>query len=274
MRAVVDFIDEHLDEDLTVDQLSEVANFSKFHFHRQFRYATGFAVMQLIQLKRLIRASYQLVTDRQSITNIALTAGFENSESFSRAFKKTFQQTPSEFKRQPFSQPWLERTHLPQLGGSHLMQVKIIDFPETKIAVLQHCGPIPEKMQTVAKFIEWRKANGYSPDNSATYNILHNDPDSTSPEIYRFDVGGAVEKEAKPNPQGVVNGTIPAGRCAVVRHLGSSDNIEISVRYLYRDWLPESGEELRDYPCFLHRVVLPSQASAKDVITDVYLPLK
>ena len=275
IRSVLDYIDAHLDDNLTVDGLSEIACFSKYHFHRQFSHYTGIAVGQLIQLKRLTRASYQLAIQReQSITDIALAAGFENSESFSRAFKKMFQQTPSEFRRQPFSRNWLERTHLPQLGGSYIMQVTIVDFPETKVASLQHLGPVQDKMRTISKFIEWRQANGYTPKNSATYNILYNDPESEAPDQYRFDVCGAVERDVEENPQGVVNGIIAGGRCAVLRHLGSSDNIEQSVQYLYRDWLPDSGEELRDFPLFFHRVTLPSQVPDKDVITDIYLPLK
>lgn len=276
IRAVVDFIDDHLGEELTLDRLCKLANFSKFHFHRQFRHYAGLTVSQLVQLKRLTRASYRLVLEPQTaITAIAFDAGFENSESFSRAFKQLFQQTPTEFRRQPFSEPWLAKTTLPpQLGGTFTMQVTIVNFPETKVALLQHRGLASEKMQTISKFIEWRRARGHTPQNSATYNILYDDTNLASAEEFRFDICGAIDEEVEPNPQGVKNAFIPGGRCAVVRHLGSSDNIDVSVRYLYRDWLPTSGEELRDFPCFLHRVALPSQVSDKDVITDIYLPLK
>ena len=276
IRAVVDFIDDHLGEELTLDRLCKLANFSKFHFHRQFRHYAGLTVSQLVQLKRLTRASYRLVLEPQTaITAIAFDAGFENSESFSRAFKQLFQQTPTEFRRQPFSEPWLAKTTLPpQLGGTFTMQVTIVNFPETKVALLQHRGLASEKMQTISKFIEWRRARGHTPQNSVTYNILYDDTNLASAEEFRFDICGAIDEEVEPNPQGVKNAFIPGGRCAVVRHLGSSDNIDVSVRYLYRDWLPTSGEELRDFPCFLHRVALPSQVSDKDVITDIYLPLK
>ena len=84
---VFDYIDRHLDEALSVERLSRVANFSKFHFHRQFSDYAGISVTRYVQLTRLKRASYQLVFTRRRIIDIALEAGFENPESFARAFK-------------------------------------------------------------------------------------------------------------------------------------------------------------------------------------------
>ncbi|WP_042883410.1 AraC family transcriptional regulator, partial [Aeromonas sp. ZOR0002] len=64
---------------------------------------------------------------------------------------------------------------------------------------------------------------------------------------------GSVESPvAEDNEWGVKNALIPAGRCAVVRHHGSHDLLADCARALYRDWLPASGEELRDFPLFFH----------------------
>ncbi|HET7775105.1 MAG TPA: AraC family transcriptional regulator [Azospira sp.] len=107
---VLAHIEAHLQEPLTVEQLSQVANFSRFHFHRQFAETIGTSVARYILLLRLRRASYQLVFDRQSkIIDIALEAGFENPESFSRAFRHTFGLSPSQFRRQPDWESWHER---------------------------------------------------------------------------------------------------------------------------------------------------------------------
>ena len=76
------------------------------------------------------------------------------------------------------------------------------------------------------------------------------------------------------NPQGVSNKVIPGGRCAVVRHLGSHDRIAESAYYLYREWLPESGEELRDFPMFFHYLNLLPETHEHELVTDIYLPLK
>ena len=98
---VLDYIARHRGDDLSVERLSQVANFSKFHFHRQFSAYVGVSVARYVQLVRLKGASYQLVFTGRKIIDIALEAGFENPESFSRAFKQTFGQTPSQFRASP-----------------------------------------------------------------------------------------------------------------------------------------------------------------------------
>jgi len=104
---VFDYIDKHLFEPLSVNELSKQANFSRFHFQRQFSAYTGLSTTRYIQLLRLRKASYQLVfQERRSITDIGLKAGFLNAESFSREFKKCFGQTPTQFRTDPAWQPW------------------------------------------------------------------------------------------------------------------------------------------------------------------------
>ena len=99
-RKVLAHIDAHLDDDLTVDRLSGVAAFSKYHFHRQFSELFGIGVYRYVQLVRLKRASYQLAfRDQHRIIDIALASGYESHEAFSRAFKKTVGQTPVRIPR-------------------------------------------------------------------------------------------------------------------------------------------------------------------------------
>ena len=275
INNVIDYINSHLYEDLSVEQLSQVANFSKYHFHRQFSEYTGINVFKLIQLMRLKRASHQLVfVKNYRIIDIALDAGFENPESFSRAFKKAFGQTPSAFRKNPDWKPWLEKYQFPITGGRSNMQVQLVEFNETKVAVLEHRGAPEFVYDSVSTFIEWRKANKLSPKVSETYNIFYDDPNTTEPEKYRVDICASVKEDVKGNPQGIVTKVIPGGRCALLRHTGSSDNLGDSIRNLYSQWLPSSGEELRDFPCFVHRVNLFPEAPEHELITDIYLPLK
>ena len=282
MNRVFDYINAHLHEELTVDQLSQVAHFSKYHFHRQFSEYTGISVFKFIQLIRLRRASYQLVfRTNNRIIDIAMGAGFENPESFSHAFKKSFGQTPSQFRTKPEWKPWHDKyQHLNRGGrqrmksGKHSMQVKVVEFKETKVAVLEHRrtpGLINDSVQT---FIEWRKENKLPPKVSETYNIIYDDPATTEPEEFRLDLCASIHSDVKENSYGVIAKMIPGGRCAVLRHTGLDNNIGESFHYLYKKWLPESGEELRDFPCFLHRVNLFPDVPEHEIITDIYLPLQ
>ena len=276
LERVFDHIDRHLDEALGLDELSRLANFSKFHFHRLFSAHAGLGVVRYIQLKRLKRASYRLVfEERLRIIDIALEAGFENPESFSRAFKRNFGQTPSQFRRAPAWQPWTEQTRLPSRERMQTMQVKIIDFEETPVAVLEHRGSPALVNDSARQFIAWRKSTGLSPvASSRTFGIAYDDPETTEAEHFRFDICGSVQQPVPENPQGVINKLIPGGRCAVVRHLGSHDHIGESAWYLYREWLPQSGEELRDFPLFFHYVNLIPDTPEHELVTDIHLPLK
>jgi AraC family transcriptional regulator len=273
---VFDYIDAHLNEDLTAELLCKIANFSKYHFIRQFSEYAGISVFGYIRLMRLKHASYRLVFNaHERIITIALDAGFENPESFSRAFKNTFGQTPTQFRTRPEWQPWSEKYQLPTRQRRDEMKVSVVVFLETKIAVLEHRGAPALINDSAMKFIAWRKASGLSPvKTSKTFGIAHDDPAQTEPDNFRFDICGSVTGEIADNPQGVKIGVIPGGRCAVVRHLGSHDRIGESARYLYRQWLPESGEELRDFPLFFHYLNLIPETAENDLITDIYLPLK
>ncbi len=272
MNDVVDYISANLDQKLTVDQLSDIANFSRFHFHRQFSTFMGISIYKFIQGLRLKKASYQLFYHRDiQITNIALEAGFENLESFSRAFKKYFSQTPSEFRKDPQWKPLSEKLSAKNAGTKKMEKVKIVNFKETKIAILKHRGPEKEKNNSIRRFIEWRKAHKFPPSQYATYNLLY---DNSDQDIYRFDVATEIDREIAENNYGVINSVIPGGRCALLRHVGSWDNMAPSFKHLYGDWLPESGETLRDFPCFIHRLNLYIETPENELISDIYLPLE
>ena len=83
-----------------------------------------------------------------------------------------------------------------------------------------------------------------------------------------------MKGEVAPNPYGVVGRTIPRGRCAVLRHVGSDDGYAATLDWLYKEWLPASGEEPRDFPLFLQRVRFFPDVPEHEAVTDVFLPLK
>jgi AraC family transcriptional regulator len=281
-QKVFEYIDAHLSEDLGVAKLSQVAAFSKHHFLRQFSELYGIGVYQYVQLTRLKRASHRLAfRDSQSVIDIALDSGYDNPESFSRAFKKSIGQTPSEFRKQPRWGPW-HATYQPlaDLRTQSMKietqghQVRLVDVEETKVAVLEHRGDPNHLGDSIRKFIAWRKQNQLRPDRNATFNILYDDPCEVEPNDYRFDLCVATDQVIEDNSFGIVSKIIPAGRCAVLRHIGSDDNLRQSISYLYSQWLPQSGEEPRDFPLYLQRIHFFPDVPEHEVITDVFLPLK
>ena len=153
------------------------------------------------------------------------------------------------------------------------VKVQIVDFPEAKVAALEHRGPPQREQETARKLIAWRLENRLTADWHRAYGIHYNDPRTTAPEDYRVDFCISVEHDIALNRHGIINKTIPGGRCAMVRHWGSRDNIPAAA-YLYAVWFPNSGEILRDFPIYFHYVNVGPNLQDHEMITDVYLPLR
>lgn len=77
-----------------------------------------------------------------------------------------------------------------------------------------------------------------------------------------------------PDGEAIKAGSIPAGRRAVLRVEGSSDNLEPAALYLYRDWLPASGEEPGDFPLYCQRITYFPDVAENQAITELFLPLR
>lgn len=279
MQRVMAHIDDHLDAELSVDALSRVAAFSKFHFQRQFTAMFGVSIHRYVQLARLKRASYRLAYRAdQPIIEIALDSGYEGPEAFARAFRQRFDQSPSGFREAPDWAPWHAAFAPLNHARSNIMtqkfgldDVRIVDFPATPVAVLTHKGAPHRIGDSIRRFIGWRREAGLPPRTSATFNVFHTPEDD--PE-YRMDLCAATGGEIAPNDAGVTAGEIPAGRCAVLRQTGSSDDLGAAATFLYGDWLPVSGEEARDYPFFARRVSFMPDVPEHEAVTDLYLPIR
>ncbi|PVX84968.1 AraC family transcriptional regulator [Paraburkholderia unamae] len=273
--AILAYIDVNLEGDLSVDALSRIAHFSKFHFHRQFAAYVGVPVARYVQLMRLRRAAHRLAShEAYPVLDAAFDAGFDSPEAFSRAFKRSFGMTPSAFRQQPNWQVWGATFVVPYLSRKMNMQVQIVDFVETRVAALGHHGPIGLINESVRKFIDWRKQSGQSPlPASRTFGIPRSNPDTTPGDEFRFDICGEIEEPVRPNAWNVHELVIPGGRCAVVRHTGSTDHVGETIYPIYRDWLPGSGEELRDHPLFFHYLSISPETPQEQWQTDIYIPL-
>ena len=278
MQRVLDHIDRHLDGDLGIDTLAEVAAFSKFHFHRQFTAMFGVGVARYVQLRRLERAAAQLAfREGTPVTDIAFDAGYAVPEAFGRAFKQATGQTPTAFRADP---DWAARQVMlaPLLpSGKPMMfqakDVRLADMPTTPILFMPHHGDPALIGTTIRRFIAWRRANRLGPQVCATFNIFHTDPDVTPAAEARTDLAIATTRAVAEGDDGVEAGVIPGGRCAVLRITGGDAALAAGFAFLYRDWLPVSGEAMRDFPPFCQRITLFPDVPAREAVTDLFLPL-
>ena len=151
--------------------------------------------------------------------------------------------------------------------------VEVIEFPQTRIALLVHAGDPRRLNDTIHRFIAWRQRARLPRDRHATFNILYADPETTPPAQFRMGIAVATDGPIAPNDEGVVESHLPGGACARLRHRGSTDFLEPVFRCLYGEWLPSSDRELRDFPPFLQRVAFYPDVPDQEAITDVFVPL-
>ncbi len=260
MQRVLDHIDQHLNGNLDLDALSGVAAFSKYHFHRQFTATFGLSVHRYVQLARMKRASHRLAyRGAQSVTDIAMDAGYDAPDAFARAFRRRFGQSPSSFRKSPHWEPWLAAFGPLDNARSKLMQitfdqddVTIREVLPTPVAIMEHRGDRATLGDTFQRFRAWRKAAGLSPE---------------------LCVG--TDQPIEANDEQMKAGVIPGGRCAVLRYPGNTNDLEPAALYLYRDWLPCRGEEARDFPIYCRRrLSFILEVQAHEVVTELFLPLK
>jgi AraC family transcriptional regulator len=281
-RKVLEYVDAHYAEPLTVERLARVAAFSKYHFHRQFSALFDVGVYEYVQLVRLKRASDELTFHSwRSVIQVALDSGYESPEAFARAFKKHFGLTPSQFQSAPDWRGREQLHHLVQTIRSDyvtpnykLSDVKLVDFPATPVAAFEHSGPAERVSESVRRFVEWRRTQpNLRPTDSATFNIFWNNPETSAPGEYRMDICASTRQPIAENPLGIVAKSIPAGRCAVLRHIGP-DPLDATIHFLYLNWLPNSGETPRDFPLFAQRVAFAPFVPEHEAIVDVFLPIQ
>lgn len=153
------------------------------------------------------------------------------------------------------------------------MQVRIVTFPETKVAMIRHVGPPSMEHDTVRKLIEWKIRNRLlDQDRYRSYGLHYTDPRTVTPSEHRVDFCLSFEGTVPENDLGIIEGVIPVARCALARDVGSrADNK--AVRYLVEEWLPTSGETIGSAPIIFHYINVGPNVQEHEAITDVYLPL-
>lgn len=93
------YINEHLTENLTLENVSNAMSFSPIHFHNTFKAATGKTLRDYIEEQRIKKATNLLLTTNNSLTQIAYECGFSSQSYFSFVFKRRMKLTPREYAK-------------------------------------------------------------------------------------------------------------------------------------------------------------------------------
>jgi AraC family transcriptional regulator len=267
---VLTHIQQNLDGSLTLEELAAVACFSPFHFHRVFRGMVGEAVGEHVRRLRLERAARQLRRSESAVLEIALEAGYETHESFTRAFAETFGMPPSEFRKN--REASLE-ARLPSGAPSRAGEFRVRRLDAMRVAFVRHVGPYNEVGQAWSKLYPWAARQGLLGPGTRVVGISHDDPDITPPGKLRYDAALIVNRPlARAGEIGVVE--IPAGEYATALHTGPYDCLSDSYAELAGKWLPGTGRELRSAPAIEFYLDSPQTTPLEKLRTEICLPLE
>lgn len=277
----IDFIEGHLFEPFTLDDVASAAALSTYHFARTFRVLMGETVMDYARRRRLTLAAVRLVDEDIRLIDLALASKFESQEAFSRAFKKQFHVTPGDFRKSGtrLMANTLNAPDLSQLVHTKekiTMEPKFVETEEFKVIGLMANfnddtkKGIPElwsifgpRMGEVTARIE-----------GTTYGVCF----PTALDEENFDYMAAVPVENfETVPEGMVARTVPAHKFAVFTHKTGDDSLhndlQKSVQYIWGTWLPNSGYEHAKVPDFeLYDERMDAMTGKGEF--DLYLPVK
>ncbi|MEM7229172.1 MAG: AraC family transcriptional regulator [Planctomycetota bacterium] len=264
-------IEARLDEDVPLDELARAAHYSPFHFHRLFRALTGETVRDYTRRLRLQRAAHHLVHEDRDILRIALDAGYESHEAFTRAFKSRFDVTPSVFRderREVLTQRIIKREDQP-------MDIRIETREPVYVASVRHVGPyngVGDAWKTLMKW-GWAKMIFGKPE---TFGVCYDDPDVTPAERIRYDACMVVD--AKTKPKGKVElQHLPGGTYAVTLHEGSYENLSETYAQMFAQI--ESGPidgtswKFADPRSLEKYLTDPRKVKPEDLRTEIWVPV-
>ena len=286
LLRVLDYIQQHLDDRLDLEDLARVACFSTYHFHRIFTGMMGETIKDHIRRLRLERAAIELRAGTKPVVQVALDSGYEAHEAFTRAFKGAYGVPPIHFRSNkgpiatlaaPSGVHYCPGAALQTFNINHTgvsaMKVEVKNLEPMRVAFMPHFGPYDEVGQTWKDLVAQLAKDGRMGADSTFIGIPHDDPDVTPSAKLRYDACVTVGDDY------VVDGaikiqTIPGGDYAVTTHRGPPGGIGEVYAQLFGQWLPRSGRELHSSPSFVIALNNPEQVEPADRLVEIYLPLQ
>lgn len=287
IRRVLRHVQHHLDDELPPADLAEVAHFSRFHFHRVFRGLVGESVSEHVRRLRLERAAGDLRRTDRKVIEIALSAGYDAHEPFTRAFRAHFAMSPSDCRAaaEPVAfPPALCAVHygvdsavsrfVPLVEDSKVIEVRIEPLPRRRLLGVAHHGDYQGIGQAFGRIVVLGLARGLIGPGTVSLGIYHDDSDVTPADRLRSHACMTVPEDFGPAPEGFELLDLEGGEHAIGVHLGPYERLHESYRWLFGQWLPTSGREPADRPVHEIYVNDPRSVRPEELITHVCIPLE
>jgi AraC family transcriptional regulator len=274
-------VQSNLDREISLKSLARRYGYSPFHFHRFFSKAVGETPKQHVDRLRLERAAYKLAITAETVLEIALSVGFNNHETFSRAFKRTFGCSPVDYRQacRAAQQDRLERQREFRGDGCRLSDVRFVTLPAATFLAVRRYGAYTECVTPFLEadtfwndLIDWAKRNAID-YRSLAIAISYDDPTVTPNSLQRLDacipVSGEVATSAR-----IRRLDFPEGTYGGIEHTGPLTTIDQAYRALAdgirrsRSYVFDEGPPVQIY----RQVWIGGDPTAN--LTEVYFPTK
>ncbi|MBN1531388.1 MAG: AraC family transcriptional regulator [Spirochaetes bacterium] len=309
INRVLDYIQEHLDRELSLEELAGVAHFSKYHFHRIFYSLMGESLFQYILRLRLERAASSLLWyPRKSVTRIAHECGFSGASAFARSFRERFAMSATNWRKtmgghgsnlgeRESNACKGDRKEWKAFSGSSVQieyqnqsqiwriamdkkerRVEVKNLDETQVAYVRYVGPYKGDAQLFEglfeRLLRWAGPRGLVnfPETKCIV-IYHDDPEITPEEKLRVSACITVPKGTMTDGE-VGSMSIQAGRYAMARFELLPHEYGEAWAWVFSQWFPNSGYQCADGPCFELYQHQGSCDDGKKAVVDICVPVK
>lgn len=208
INIVLDFIENNLDTNLSLEFLSKKAHYSAYHFHRVFLTVVNERLNEYVNRKRIERiASIVLIKPNPSLKDLAYKYGFNSDNSFSRAFKKYYGISPTKFKSEgkkllskigiePFSsEKYICSINNIKQWTKMNAQITTKELPELKLASISNIGHFEKASSMFQKLMEWGgQKRVLDTSNFKAITIYHDNPNTTQTSKVRFSTCVTISK--------------------------------------------------------------------------------
>ncbi|PEX83874.1 AraC family transcriptional regulator [Bacillus cereus] len=278
---VQDYIESQINDSLSIEELADVAGFSKYHFHRIFKGMMNEPLSRYVNRLKLERATH-LLTYRpdMTITDIAYHFGFTDSAVFSRTFKNYYGVSPSNYRNHNSknckdasgTSPYNE---CKKVRG----EVGIVTADNVNVAYIRHVGTYKELAIAFPKMIEKlfhyaAKQNYHVFEDTKVLTIYHDHHEFTEDYHLRTSLCITIPDESALGTSDIGIMVIPSGKYAIGYFEIYQDEYKGAWDFLYGEWLPNSGYKPRDlYPFEVYKND-PRQYPEHKHIVDIYVPIE
>jgi len=252
VNNTLNYIYTHIGTDISLDELARLNSTSKYHFHRIFKEETTENVFEKITSIRLQKAANLLITDSYStITEIASFCGYESPTSFSKAFKKRFTFTPSQWRKGAFRSFTKNKFDINDESINNFQGLE----PRIKVIPQKTCVYLRLKGYNEANLIKvWQRllAFAYQSDlkNNTHIGIYHDSTIMIPYEECNYIAALEVDENFESN-NSISKLNIHESMCAIFHYEGKYGDIERLMIYIYQYWMPNSGYEVVTLPAFV-----------------------